>query len=97
MSHSPTDLSQAKREARSAAKARLRALTPEDLAAAGAEIADKLFARPDWQDADTVFCFVSLPSEPDTEPILRAALDQGKRLCVPRMLGGGRMELVELL
>ena len=62
MSHSPTDLSQAKREARSAAKARLRALTPEDLAAAGAEIADKLFARPDWQDADTVFCFVSLPS-----------------------------------
>lgn len=97
MSHSPTDLSQAKREARSAAKARLHTLTPEDLAAAGAEIADKLFARPDWQDADTVFCFVSLPSEPDTEPILRAALDQGKRLCVPRMLGGGRMELVELL
>ena len=61
---------------------------------AGQEIAAALFARPDWQAADTVFCFVSMPSEADTTPILQAALAQGKRLCVPRMLGGGQMEVV---
>lgn len=96
MSHSAPDLSEAKRAARRAAKARLRALPPQEFAAAGREIAAALFARPDWRQADTVFCFVSLPSEPDTLLILRAALKEGKRLCVPRMLGGGQMELVHI-
>ena len=91
---SSPDLRQAKREARLAARARLRSLSPEVLSAAGQEIAAALFARSDWQAAGTVFCFVSMPSEPDTLPILRAALKEGKRLCVPRMLGGGQMELV---
>lgn len=96
MSHSAPDLSEAKRAARRAAKARLRALPPQEFAAAGREIAAALFTRSDWRQADTVFCFVSLPSEPDTLPILRAALKEGKRLCVPRMLGGGQMELVSI-
>ena len=89
-----SDLRQAKQAARRAAKARLQVLSPEALQAAGREISHVLFARPDWQAADTVFCFVSLPSEVDTLPILQAALAGGKRLCVPRMLGGGQMEIV---
>lgn len=92
----PTDRSRAKDDARRAAKARLAALTPQQFARAGAEIAQALLARPDWQQADRVFCFVSLPREPDTAPILQAALDSGKMLCVPRMLGGGRMEAVRI-
>lgn len=91
---SAPDLHQAKREARRAARVRLCSLSPEALSTAGQEIAAALFARPDWQAADTAFCFVSMPSEPDTLPILRAALKEGKRLCVPRMLGDGQMELV---
>ncbi|HJD20433.1 MAG TPA: 5-formyltetrahydrofolate cyclo-ligase [Candidatus Gemmiger faecigallinarum] len=87
---------QDKRAARAEARARLRALGPDALRAAGQAIAVRLFARPEWRQAGAVFCFVSLPSEPDTTPILRRALAEGKRLYVPRMLGGGRMELVEI-
>lgn len=90
----PSDLHQAKQAARRTAKARLKALAPQNLKAAGQEIAAALFARPDWQAAHTVFCFVSMSSEVDTIPILQAALAGGKRLCVPRMLGGGQMEVV---
>ncbi len=39
----------AKRAARAAAKARLRALGPAALAAAGQAIAGQLFARPEWR------------------------------------------------
>ena len=88
-------IAEAKRAARAAAKARLRALGPDALRAAGAAIAAQLFARPEWRQADTVFCFVPLPTEPDVTPVLARALAEGKRLCLPRMLGGGRMELVQ--
>ena len=86
----------AKRAARAEARARLRALGAPALKAAGLAIAHRLFARPEWQQAGTVFCFVSMPSEPDTLPVLRRALAEGKRLCVPRMLGGGQMALVQV-
>ena len=85
-----------KQQARAAAKARLKTLASGALAAAGQEMAKQLFARPEWQQADTVFCFVPMPSEPDVTPVLRRALAEGRRLCVPRMLGAGQMELVEI-
>lgn len=85
-----------KQQARAAAKARLKTLASGALAAAGQEMAKQLFARPEWQQADTVFCFVPLPSEPDVTPVLRRALAEGRRLCVPRMLGAGQMELVQI-
>lgn len=91
---SPT--ADAKRAARAAARARLRALSAEDLRAAGQAIADQLFARPEWRQAGTVFCFVPMATEADVTPVLRRALADGKRLCVPRMLGAGQMELVEI-
>lgn len=84
-----------KPQARAAAKARRAALSPADWQQIGAAMAAKLFALPLWQQADTVFCFASMPEEPDTAPILRRALAEGKRLLLPRVLpGAGQMELV---
>lgn len=84
-----------KTEARAQAKALRKEL---DLHAIGAAMARQLFALPAWQQAGTVFCFVSMRDEPDTTAILQQALASGKRLCVPRCLPGsdGRMELVEI-
>ncbi len=84
-----------KTEARAQAKALRENL---DLHAIGAAMTQQLFALPAWQQADTVFCFVSMRDEPDTTAILQQALVSGKRLCVPRCLPGndGRMELVEI-
>lgn len=56
-------------------------------------IARRLLALPEYQEADTVFCFVSTPREIDTRPMLEAALSAGKTLCVPLCTGPGVMEL----
>lgn len=77
-----------KREARALARARRAALPAGELAALGAAMARQLFALEVWRAAQSVFCFVSLPDEPDTEPILRGELAAGKRLFVPRAAAG---------
>ena len=62
----------------------------------GADMAAVLLATELWHRAESVFCFASLPSEPDTKPVLCAALQQGKRLCVPRTGEKGAMDAVIL-
>ena len=47
---------------------------------------------PQWQAAKTVFSYVSVGRETDTRELIDAALLQGKRVCVPRCVGKGRME-----
>lgn len=71
-----------KPQARSWAKARRKTL---DQQALGSAMAQALLALPAWQQANAVLCFAALPDEPDTTPILRAALAQGKQLFLPRV------------
>lgn len=49
-----------------------------------------------YRKAGTVCCFVGMAREIDTRPILRNALDRGKRLCVPRCEGPGKMSMREI-
>ena len=72
------------------------AFTPEQRAAFGAAMAQRLCLLPQWQAAQTVFCFASQGPEPDTLPLLQAALAEGKQLCVPRCTGPGVMELRQI-
>ena len=81
-----------KREARAEARARLAGCTPEDTARWGEAMFEYLRVLPVWNTARTVMCFVSTPSEPDTRPLLQAALRQGRALCLPRQCEAGRME-----
>ena len=46
-------------------------------------IARHLLAMPEYQTAETVFCFVGTSREIDTRAILSDALASGKTLCVP--------------
>ena len=45
-----------------------------------------------FQKAETVFCFVGTAGEIHTKPLIQAALDQGKRVAVPRCISKGIME-----
>lgn len=85
-----------KKQARALAKAQRAALSEDALAALGKQMAQQLFATPQWQAAKRVFCYVSAAGEADTLPILHQALAEGKRLYLPRMLPGrfGEMETV---
>ena len=65
-------------------------------AASSQAICTHLTAMPEYQAADTVFCFVGTAREIDTRPILEDALAAGKRLCVPLCVAKGIMELREI-
>ena len=51
---------------------------------------------PEYDRAASLFCYVSLPSEPATDRVLTHALESGKRVFVPRITGEGTMEPVEI-
>lgn len=49
---------------------------------------------PQVKGAKTIFAFLGIPGrEPETERLLRTLCEQGKRVCLPRMLPGHLMEL----
>jgi len=63
-------------------------MPPEKRKADSARIALTLIALPAYRDASSVFCFLSLPDEVNTFPIVEKALADRKRVyvpyCVPR-------------
>lgn len=71
-------------------------LDPSWRRAADAAITSNVLSSPWWHDASCVSCFVSLPSEIDTTPLIEDALLGGKRLCVPLCTAPGQMELHEI-
>lgn len=86
------NIAEQKREARAQARARLAGCTPEDTARWGGAMFEFLRVLPVWNTARTVMCFVSTAAEPDTQPLLQAALREGRTLCLPRQCEGGWME-----
>ena len=70
-----------------------RQLSPRYKAESSRAIAARLLAMPEYQAAQTVFCFVGTEREIDTRSILEDALAAGKHLCVPLCMGEGIMEL----
>lgn len=68
------------------------ALTPEYKSKADRAITHRLTAMPEYQEADTVFCFVSTAQEINTRPILENLLTAGKTLCVPLCTASGVIE-----
>ncbi|MGD9559752.1 MAG: 5-formyltetrahydrofolate cyclo-ligase [Oscillospiraceae bacterium] len=81
-----------KQALRQALRAAAAQLDEGALAAGDAAMAKRLQALDVWREAKTVFCYVSVRTEPGTRALIAAALAAGKRVCVPRCLGGAVME-----
>lgn len=63
---------------------KLRERFPEDKKAeCDKKIAERLFELSEYQNAETLFAFVSKGIEVNTEPIIMNALNSGKRVAVP--------------
>lgn len=60
--------------------------SPESLSVLNKRILDKVISNIDYQMATNIFIFVSYKSEVDTHDIIRNALSQGKRVCVPKVI-----------
>jgi 5-formyltetrahydrofolate cyclo-ligase len=98
-----------KAEMRKTMTAYLGGLGPAEIEAWSTRIAEYLTATAEWRAADTVLCFLSMPHEIDTTPLIAAARAWKKTVAVPLMeageirfvvlppgAGGNRRELASL-
>lgn len=83
---------------RRALRARRATLAPEAVARASRALVAAVLAHPVWSVARSVAAYVGVAGEPDTRPLLEAALAQGRRLWLPRVIDGaaGQSVLVEI-
>lgn len=58
---------------------------------ASERLIDRVWSDERFRKSRQVFCYVSLPEEPDTHRIVRRLLDEGRNVAVPRV-SGGRIE-----
>lgn len=77
-----------KSELRAQIRAQKRALTNEQISACSARLAARLFALPTYRNARSLYGYLSYNQEVLTLPILRRALEDGKRVAVPKILCG---------
>ncbi len=74
-------------------KKRLREILNRTPAKGDAEaLCRHVLSTPWFLEAGSVMAFVPMPMEPDIREILRRTLDMGKRLALPRCMGGGIMK-----
>lgn len=86
-----TSVEQRKAALRNELLARRAALTAQQREAADVSIAQAAMASPLFQEADTIFSYVSFGEEVDTLMLIDEALNQGKRVAVPRCVPGTRL------
>lgn len=89
-------ISEKKRALRAEIKKRIPSIPAEQWKSAEQEICRKILELPEYQNADTIFCFVGREDEINTRPILADAWASGKRVCVPKCLRLGVMEAREI-
>ncbi len=61
---------------------------------AGQRITELLLQSREYQKAKTIFVYYSTDREPDTRKFIKTALQDGKKICLPRCVGKGVMEPV---
>lgn len=85
-----------KKALRSEIKHAIKMLNMDDCIQMDAKIREQVTSFSEYQNADTIFCFVGTKDEIDTAPILTHVLQSRKRLGVPKCIGKGIMEVYEI-
>ncbi len=91
-----TELREQKKRLRKAIAARLKTLPSAYRTAASESICREVLAAPEYARAERIFLFVSMPTEPDTLPIIRQALRDGKQVYVPKCISKAEMLAVRI-
>lgn len=77
-----------KRALRREIGAKKRALTAAEIEARSAVLAEKLFATEYYRRARSLYAYLSFNQEVRTRPIIERAWADGKRVAVPKVVGG---------
>ena len=67
--------------------AKKRALSSAEIEARSAALAAKLYESPQYKSAESLYVYLSFNQEVRTEPIIRQAWAEGKRVAVPKVVG----------
>jgi 5-formyltetrahydrofolate cyclo-ligase len=81
------EVTRRKRELRRLVRTRLEELPMETILEKSRALEGRLFDTPWWRDAESLFCFVSMPREVQTIGIRRRAHAEGKAVALPRVDG----------
>ena len=84
-----------KKTRRTQTSAAMKALPQTVKTQADEELTQRLLELPAFQEAKTFATYLSFDHEVSTAGLIQAALQLGKRVCVPRTYPHGRMEFVE--
>ena len=76
-----------KKALRDEIKAKKRAMTEAQIAATSEALAQQFYAHPAYQQATSIFGYLSYNQEVRTMPMLEQALKDGKRVAVPKVIG----------
>ena len=76
-----------KQELRQAIRARKRAMTEEDILRRSKILAEKFARSNAYRAAKTIYGYLPYNQEVRTVPMLRRALEEGKRVAVPKVYG----------
>lgn len=76
-----------KQELRRTIRERKRAMTKEEIVERSNALAEKFYNSPAYQAASTIYGYLPYNQEVRTVPMLQRALDEGKRVAVPKVYG----------
>ncbi len=76
-----------KQELRRTIRERKRAMTEEEIVERSNALAEKFYNTPAYQTASTIYGYLPYNQEVRTVPMLQRALDEGKRVAVPKVYG----------
>ncbi len=79
----PAAVATAKKELRARIQGERDAIPLQLRRELSARVGALLFSAPEFSAARTIFFFISFRSEVSTEPMIRQALSEGKRVCLP--------------
>jgi 5-formyltetrahydrofolate cyclo-ligase len=77
--------SEEKKEARKTAQAVLSSLRKNQRESAASAACTNLKSAPYWRNARSILAYLAFGSELDADPVIQAALDEGKYVYVPRI------------
>lgn len=85
-----------KRALRKEVSARRKGLQMAVMQEAGERMAKQLLTSELYRESNVIFCYVSMPQEPDTRRLIEQMWLDGKTVCVPRCLPGNRMDVQQI-
>jgi len=85
-----------KKEMRRAAMEKRNLMSAEQVSERSGMILRKLFSHPWFIGSHTVFTYVSMNNEAGTDALIKKALEDGRRVCVPRVIPGAEMVAVPI-